>query len=67
MKRILDNCSKRFGMSGWCLVVKGLPQRPCDWSLCTTRKECRELLASMTEDMHDKYEIVKVKVELKVI
>ncbi len=64
MKRILDNCSKRFGHHGWALVVKEFPNHPCSWSFCTTRKEVRELQASLTPDMINLYVPVKVKVKL---
>ncbi len=66
MKRILDNCSKRWQVDGWCLKVKEAEQ-PLHWTMCTTRQECRELQREMFPEFRDRYEIVKVKVQLVVV
>ncbi len=67
MKRILDNCSRRFGIDGWALVVKEFPNHPCPWSFCTTRREVRELQESLTPDMINLYVPVKCKVQLVIV
>lgn len=66
MKRILENCSKRFGYQGWVLIVEG-SQRPLDWSLCTTRAELRELQKTLTPDLFSRTSIVKAKINLEVV
>lgn len=66
MKRILDHTSNRWGYDGWALKVIGSDE-PMAWSMCTTRKECRELKRDIEGEMPDLFrrlEVVKVKVKV---
>lgn len=63
MKRILDHRSKRWGYDGWVVWVKGSP-KPLDWTFSTTRREAREVRASLDRDLFQRTEVVKVKLEM---
>lgn len=65
MKKFLQHRSKRYGIDGWALKVKGA-QKPLHWTVCTTRKEIRELREEERNWMRDDIEIVKVKITVEV-
>ena len=48
MKKFLKHRSKRHGYDGWALRIKGDP-KPMAVTVCTTRKEARELLEEQRE------------------
>jgi hypothetical protein len=63
MISFLRHRSRRYGYHGWALRVKGA-EKPLDWTVCTTRSECRQLRAEegwMRKDL----EIVKVRVNVE--
>lgn len=65
MKNILHGRSKRHGIDGWALKHKdGISA----WrhTVCTTRREARELKAQQLPDMRDQIEVVKVRIHLEV-
>lgn len=69
MKQILDHCSPRYGHDGWALRVRGRVS-VMRWTMCTTRREARELkheMEAQDRDLFDQLEVVKVEVDVKVI
>lgn len=63
------NLSKRWGVDGWALIVKGA-QEPWWWTTSTTRQEARELKAELERndtDFFRKLEVVKVNIEVTAI
>lgn len=65
MKNILQGLSRRWGIDGWALKHKdGISV----WrhTVCTTRREARELKAQQLPDMRDQIEVVKVSIHLEV-
>lgn len=65
MKNILQGRSRRWGIDGWALKHKdGISV----WrhTVCTTRREARELKAQQLPDMRDQIEVVKVSIHLEV-
>lgn len=65
MKNILHWRSRRWGIDGWALKHK---DSTCVWNhtVCTTRREARELKAQQLPDMRDQIEVVKVSIHLEV-
>lgn len=66
MKKFLQHRSKRYGIDGWALMIKGA-EKPLGWTTCTTRKEIRELREEERNWMRDDIEIVKVKITVEVV
>lgn len=65
MRELLKHRSRRWDYDGWALRLRGV-QTPLAWSVCTTRQECRELLAERS-DLADDFEVVKVRIKLEVV
>jgi len=63
MKQFLKHKSRRPGYHGWAVMVKG-SDHPWPWTVCTTRKELRELIEAEKNWMRTDIEIVKVKIEV---
>lgn len=61
MKQFLSHRSRRFGYDGWALRSKS-DGWVVQWSVCTTRQECRELKKERHDLFNDDWEIVKVKI-----
>lgn len=62
----LQNRSRRFGYCGWALLVPGA-SRPMEWTVCTTRKEVRQLRALRGDLFVRGARIVKVKLTVDVV
>lgn len=65
MKNMLQGRSRRWGFDGWALRVRDAAT-PLAWSVCTTRRECREL-RDERQDLADNFEVVKVRIRLEVV
>ena len=48
MKGFLRHRSRRWGYDGWALRMRGA-SRPLFWSVCTTRREARDLRAGKVD------------------
>jgi hypothetical protein len=66
MKKFLKHRSKRFGYDGWALQMKG-SLMPMAWTVCTTRKEVRELLEEERNWIRPDIEIVKVRIVVEAV
>jgi hypothetical protein len=66
MKEFLRHRSRRFGYDGWALKMPGAT-RAMDWTVCTTRAECRELRTRRGDLLDRKAEIVKVRISVEVV
>lgn len=66
MKRILDNCSRRFNYDGWAILIDGT-SAPLSWTFCTTRAEAREIHRELNPDMFARTSIVKAKINIEVV
>lgn len=68
MKQILQHRSHRSGYDGWAIKIKGAG-KPLDWTVCTTRAECRELRKdAMPElDLFNRTEVIKVKITVEAV
>lgn len=65
MKAILSHTSRRWGYDGWALRVRGA-KAPLGWSMCTTRREARDLRRERDPLFRD-LEVVKVRAVLEVV
>lgn len=63
MKQFLKHKSQRPDYDGWALQIAGSGE-PMGWTVCTTRREVRELKKSERLWMRTDIEIVKVKIEV---
>ena len=63
MKQFLRHRSQRPDYDGWALQVVGA-DKPMGWTVCTTRREIRELKKTEGLWMRRDIEIVKVKIEV---
>lgn len=69
MKYIAGARNRRWGYGGWALLVEGA-SRPLDWTWCTTREECREVLREKRAEGFFtglRIRVVKVKQTLEVV
>lgn len=67
MKRMLSGISRRWGHDGWALKAVGATS-PLHWTVCTTRREARELREEIgtRTDMFPGARLRVVKVRIKV-
>jgi hypothetical protein len=66
MKSYLRHRSKRYGYDGWALKMPGAT-KVMEWTVCTTRAECRELRAERGDLLDRGADIVKVRISVEVI
>ena len=66
VKSFLQNRSNRFGFDGWALRFKDSAS-PMDWTVSTTRAECRALRKERSDLFLDRAEIVKVRIDVSVV
>lgn len=66
MKEFLRHRSRRFGFDGWALKMPGATY-VLDWTVCTTRAECRALRAERGDLLDRGADIVKVKIRVEVV
>lgn len=65
MREFLKHRNRRWSYDGWALRYRG-DLSPLQWSVCTTRQECRALRDERA-DLADDFEIVKVKIKVEAI
>ncbi len=65
MKEFTRHASHRHGYDGWALRLRGTSV-VLNWSVCTTRREARELRDERS-DLADDFEVVKVRIKVEVI
>jgi hypothetical protein len=66
LKEFLRHRSRRWGYDGWALLIPGAT-KAMDWTVCTTRAECRELRAERGDLLDRGAEIVKVRISVEVV
>ncbi|WP_116364443.1 hypothetical protein [Parahaliea mediterranea] len=66
MISFLQHRSPRFGYDGWALLIPGAA-KPLEWTVCTTRAECRRLRRDRGNLFERGAQIVKVKVSVEVV
>lgn len=68
MKAFLrQGISRRWGYDGWALQVRGA-EEPLHWSVCTTRREARELRReSIMNGLRHDVDVVKVRITVAAI
>lgn len=66
MKSFLRNRSGRFGYDGWALACPDTGY-VFDWTVCTTRQECRDLRREKADLFERGAEIVKVKISVEAV
>lgn len=65
MKSFLRHRSNRFGFCGWAIQ---LPEGPiCEWSVSTTREECRQLRREKADLFERGAQIVKVRISVEAL
>lgn len=67
MKKFLDARARRWGYDGWALKVTGAT-RPLFWTVCTNRKEAREVKKEMSSLKYFGHlDVVKVKITVELV
>jgi len=66
VKSFLSHKSRRWGYDGWALLYPGATH-VIQWTVCTTRAECRALRKSRDDLFLDGAEIVKIKISVEVV
>lgn len=66
MKEFLRHRSRRWGYDGWALLMPGATH-VMQWTVCTARAECRDLLAKRGDLLDRGAEIVKVRISVEVV
>lgn len=66
MKSFLSHRSKRSNYDGWALLYPGAT-RVMNWTVCTTRAECRALRKSRGDLLDRDAEIVKIRISVEVV
>lgn len=70
MKNVLKERSRRWTHDGWAIrlvLPDGFRGKPWDHTMCTTRRECRELRKSLPQDLYQRTEVVKVRLKLEAV
>jgi len=66
VKSFLSHKSRRWGYDGWALLYPGATH-VMQWTVCTTRAECRALRKSRADLLDRDAEIVKVKIGVEIV